>query len=109
MTLTVGGKDAHLPYCLLKGRGWGGDEVISDGDGRTSNHAWRLELSRRVFSDLYTNSGICTPVSTSVPDPTSSYIVGLYTCTETMALNGYIHICIIWQESSNWSSNYCLG
>ena len=34
----------------------------------------------------------------SVPDPISSYIVGPFTCTETMALNGYINICILWQE-----------
>ena len=27
--------------------------------------------------------------------PISSYIVGLYTCTETMALNGYINIYIL--------------
>ena len=43
----------------------------------------------------------------SVPDPFSSYIVG--PCTETMALNGYINICILWQEFSNWSPIYSLG
>ena len=30
--------------------------------------------------------------SSSVPDPNSSYIVGPCTCTESMALNGYIKI-----------------
>ena len=31
----------------------------------------------------------------SVSDPISSYIVGACTCAETMALNGYINICIL--------------
>ena len=39
----------------------------------------------------------------------SSYIVGPCTCTETMALNGYINICILWQEFSNWPPIYSLG
>ena len=37
------------------------------------------------------------------------YIVGPYTCTETTALNGYINICILWLEFSNWSPMYSLG
>ena len=45
----------------------------------------------------------------SVPDPISSYIVSTYTSTETMAVNGYINICILWQEFSNWPPNYSLG
>ena len=48
-------------------------------------------------------------MSLSVPDPISSYIVGPYTCTETMVLNGYINICILWLEFSNWSPIYSLG
>ena len=34
----------------------------------------------------------------SVSDPISCYIVGPYTCTESMALNGCINICMIWQN-----------
>ena len=49
------------------------------------------------------------PLEQSVLDPMSSYIVGLCICTETMALNGYIDICILWQELSNWSPIYSLG
>ena len=45
----------------------------------------------------------------SVPDPISRYIVGPRTCTETMALNGYINICILWQEFSYWPPIYSLG
>ena len=45
----------------------------------------------------------------SVPDPFRSYIVGPRTCTETMALNGHINVCIIWQEFSNWTPIYSLG
>ena len=44
-----------------------------------------------------------------VSDPISSYIVGPCTCTETMALNGYINICILWQEFSNWFAIYIPG
>ena len=44
-----------------------------------------------------------------IPDPISSCMVGPCTCTETMALNGYINICILWQEFSNWSPIYGLG
>ena len=32
------------------------------------------------------------PVTGFAPDPITSYIVGPCTCTETMALNGYINI-----------------
>ena len=46
---------------------------------------------------------------TTSPDPIISYIVGPCTCTETMALNGYINICILWLEFSNWSPLYSLG
>ena len=45
----------------------------------------------------------------SVSYPISSYIVGLCTCTVTISLNGYINICILWQEFSNWSPIYSLG
>ena len=41
--------------------------------------------------------------------PISSYIVGPCTSTEIMALNGYINICILWQDFSNWSPIYSLG
>ena len=43
------------------------------------------------------------------PDSISSHIVCSCTCTETMALNGYINICILWLEFSNWSPIYILG
>ena len=45
----------------------------------------------------------------SVPDPISCCIVGPCTCTETMGLNGYINICIRWQEFSNWFPIYSQG
>ena len=45
----------------------------------------------------------------SVPDPISSYMVDPCSCTETMALNGYINICILWLEFSYWSPMYSLG
>ena len=51
----------------------------------------------------------CAGIMLVHPDPNSSYIVGPCTCTETMALNGYINICILGQEFSNWSLTYSLG
>ena len=36
-------------------------------------------------------------------------IMGPFTCTETMALNRYINICILWPEFSNWPPIYSLG
>ena len=44
-----------------------------------------------------------------VPDPIRSSIVGPCTCTETMALNGYINICILCLDFSNWFPIYSLG
>ena len=47
-------------------------------------------------------------VAESVPGPMSSYIVGPCTYTETMALNGYMNMCILWPKLSNWSPIYSL-
>ena len=60
-----------------------------------------------MTDDVYGFNRAC--LYQSIPDPISSYIMGPCTCTETMALNGYINICIIWQEFSNWSPIYSLG
>ena len=58
-----------------------------------------------ITVDMHSLLDLLDSVSTSwhksVPDPISSNIVCPCTCTETMALNGYINICIL--------SNFLIG
>ena len=90
----------------------GAVEVISE---RLATHSlcWRAARcgSNTTILMLW---AVCPPSNMAAScsqflTPFSSYIVGPCTCTETMALNGYINICILWQEFSNRSPVYSLG